>query len=208
MLRHLGGLEGAGGGAEGGAGGSGILWGCRGAGGGPSLPPDTLPPLADGVVLVDPDYLKDRKGEGRWQRWGGHDIVGGSHPPRVTPGSPPSAAWVPRPPRPRSVRDADLRLPLRPGGPGRPGLVLPQGPVRRHPPGRAPPARGAPAPHPPAAAPAPQTGPLRPPLRLHGEPCPTAAPRALLHVGCLIPESIRDPLSHNWSHIWLGGCCL
>lgn len=46
---------------------------------------DRVDPV-DGVVLVDPDYLKDRK------------------------------------------------------GPGRPGPVVPQGPVRRHPPGRAPPA--------------------------------------------------------------------
>lgn len=69
----------------------GLPWGW----GDPHLPL-TPSSLADGVVLVDPDYLKDRKGEGQ-----GED-GGGSHTPRGCLGPPqmPGSHGHPPPPPP------------------------------------------------------------------------------------------------------------
>lgn len=74
----------------------------------------------------------------------------------------------PPPLPPPSLRDADLRLPLRPRGPGRAGADVPQGPVRGQRAGVSPSPRGEEAPDAAAGAADQEAGRARLPLHLRG----------------------------------------
>lgn len=89
---------------------------------------------------------------------------------------------------PSSLRHADLRLPLRSGGPGRPGLDLPQGPVHGQQSDLPPPSGGGAEPDAPPGAPDEEAGRTRPPVHLPGSPEALCSSVPILSVPAASPQ--------------------
>lgn len=111
----------------------GLGWGVEKDRTDPAVSPPLLPGTRCGWLFQVPNATIPRAGPPSPQELWDRPMASGWSGPRAAAGTLGGSMCPPRPllsaPCPHSLRDTDLRLPLWPGGPGRPGPDLSQGPI-------------------------------------------------------------------------------